>query len=204
MAKQTIRLSDTQRAILVKAAGREDGAASIPAGMNKATATKAGAGLVARKLARETRASADMPVWRKDAEGRALSLVITRAGRAAIGVAEEAGVEKRGPAATRRARASSKPARPAAGDSTSATTTRTVERAASRAGSKHARLVAMLAAADGATLDALASSLGWLPHTTRAAMSGLRKRGMAIERLRGADGRSLYRIARATNAAGAA
>ena len=34
------------------------------------------------------RAKAGTPVWRKDEEGRAVSLVITRAGRAAIGVEE--------------------------------------------------------------------------------------------------------------------
>ena len=46
----------------------------------------------------------------------------------------------------------------------------------------------------GATLDELVASTGWLPHTTRAAMTGLRKRGFAIERTRHEKLGSLYRI----------
>jgi hypothetical protein len=46
----------------------------------------------------------------------------------------------------------------------------------------------------GVTLDALIEATGWLPHTTRAAMTGLRKRGFAIERTRHETKGSLYRI----------
>ncbi len=39
-------------------------------------------------------------------------------------------------------------------------------------------------------------ALGWLPHTTRAAISGLRKAGHAIETIKGAKGvGTRYRIA---------
>ena len=34
----------------------------------------------------------------------------------------------------------------------------------------------------GATLDELTGATSWLPHTTRAALTGLRKRGYAIEK----------------------
>jgi hypothetical protein len=53
----------------------------------------------------------------------------------------------------------------------------------------------MLGANDGATLEALMKATGWLPHTTRAALTGLRKRGFSIERSREAGEASLYRIA---------
>lgn len=191
MTKRTIRLSDAQLVILARAAEREDGAASVPARMNRAAA-KAGAGLVARKLAREARAKADMPVWRKDAEGRALSLVITRAGREAIGVEEQAPAAATGSKVARGARASAKTAEREAATQGKSTPDRA---AAPREGSKQAQLIAMLGDAKGATLDALSTTLGWLPHTTRAAMTGLRKRGLAVERMRGVDGRSVYRIA---------
>jgi hypothetical protein len=36
---------------------------------------------------------------------------------------------------------------------------------------------------------------GWLPHTTRAALTGLRQRGYAIVRVRIDGGDSIYRIA---------
>ena len=38
---------------------------------------------------------------------------------------------------------------------------------------------------------------GWLPHTTRAALTGLRKKGHAIERFRG-DDETRYRIVTAS------
>ena len=40
----------------------------------------------------------------------------------------------------------------------------------------------MLSAEQGATIEALIAATGWLPHTTRAVLTGLRKRGYAIER----------------------
>ncbi len=52
----------------------------------------------------------------------------------------------------------------------------------------------MLTKDKGATLDALVEATGWLPHTTRAAITGLRKRGFAIERTRDEKLGSLYRI----------
>jgi hypothetical protein len=36
----------------------------------------------------------------------------------------------------------------------------------------------------GVTIDELAKATGWLPHTTRAALTGLRKRGVCIERIK--------------------
>ncbi len=56
------------------------------------------------------------------------------------------------------------------------------------------KLVAMLKRKQGATLDDLVEATGWLPHTTRAAMTGLRKKGHAIERV-SVDGVSRYAIA---------
>jgi len=65
---------------------------------------------------------------------------------------------------------------------------------AAPAGSKQALIIALLSRAEGATLDQLIAATGWLPHTTRAALTGLRKKGCAIERAKGEDGKSLYRI----------
>ncbi|WP_419683593.1 DUF3489 domain-containing protein [Sphingomonas sp. ID0503] len=38
----------------------------------------------------------------------------------------------------------------------------------------------LLGRGEGATLAELAGATGWLPHTTRAALTGLRKKGNAI------------------------
>lgn len=43
------------------------------------------------------------------------------------------------------------------------------------------RLVANLLLRDsGATLDEMIAATGWLPHTTRAALTGLKKKGYAL------------------------
>jgi DNA-binding IclR family transcriptional regulator len=64
-----------------------------------------------------------------------------------------------------------------------------------RGGTKIAEVIALLQRGDGATLAELVAVTGWLPHTTRAALTGLRKRGYAIaidrtDKTRG----SVYRI----------
>jgi hypothetical protein len=83
------KLTDTQLIVLSKAAARDGGLATVPNKMNKAAASKVGASLVARKLMREVRAKPGMPIWRENEDDRAISLVITRAGREAIGVDED-------------------------------------------------------------------------------------------------------------------
>jgi hypothetical protein len=63
-----------------------------------------------------------------------------------------------------------------------------------RVGSKQALLVDLLTKPEGATLAAMSDATGWLAHTTRAALTGLRKRGFAIAHEPADDGRAIYRI----------
>lgn len=61
-------------------------------------------------------------------------------------------------------------------------TEKTVEATPStKAPSKQKCLAALLVRDEGATLDQMIAATGWLPHTTRAAMTGLRKKGYAID-----------------------
>ena len=46
---------------------------------------------------------------------------------------------------------------------------------------KRDQLAALLVRDEGATLDQMITVTGWLPHTTRAALTGLKKRGYAID-----------------------
>ena len=46
--------------------------------------------------------------------------------------------------------------------------------------SKSTLVLMMLQRPDGATLDELVAATGWLPHTARAALTGLRKKGHAV------------------------
>ena len=54
----------------------------------------------------------------------------------------------------------------------------------------------MLRRAEGAKLNELVAATGWLPHTTRAALTGLRKKGHSIEKAT-RDGATAYMIAAA-------
>ena len=181
------KLTDAQLIVLSKAVSREDGIAVVPPKMNKAAASKVGSSLVARKLMREVRSKPGMPVWREDEDNRSISLMITRAGRDAIGVDDEA-VEKHSLARKKSAGSNMSSAKETAG---SAATT------APRKGTKQLLVIEMLSAKNGASLDALVEATGWLPHTMRAALTGLRKRGFSIERSRDGEAASTYRIAAA-------
>lgn len=57
---------------------------------------------------------------------------------------------------------------------------------------KQDQLAALLLRDEGATLDQMIAATGWLPHTTRAALTGLRKRGYAIDSEK-VDGVRTYR-----------
>ena len=52
----------------------------------------------------------------------------------------------------------------------------------------------LLQRTEGATIDQLSSATGWLPHTTRAALTGLKKKGhvVASDKVEG-QGR-IYRV----------
>ena len=66
---------------------------------------------------------------------------------------------------------------------------------APRGGSKLARVIGLLERDPGATIAELIAATGWLAHTTRAALTGLRKRGYAVAIDRSDDKRrSFYRI----------
>jgi hypothetical protein len=64
-----------------------------------------------------------------------------------------------------------------------------------KASSKLGIVLGLLEEPAGVSLDKLVEVTGWLPHTTRAALTGLRKRGFRIELQAGADGAgSVYRV----------
>jgi hypothetical protein len=68
-----------------------------------------------------------------------------------------------------------------------------VTRSMPRPGSKLMEVIELLRRDHGATIDELIGATNWLPHTTRAALTGLRKRGYAITRDR-SDGVTRYTI----------
>jgi hypothetical protein len=64
-----------------------------------------------------------------------------------------------------------------------------------RASTKRAVLIGMLEQPEGASVAEIGQRLGWLPHTVRAAITGLRHAGREVTRSKDAAGHSVYRLA---------
>ncbi|QYU70542.1 DUF3489 domain-containing protein [Leptolyngbya sp. 15MV] len=58
------------------------------------------------------------------------------------------------------------------------------------------KVIALLERTGGATLVEMVEATGWLPHTTRAALTGLKKKGYTITKDK-RDDVTCYRIAKA-------
>src|SRR5262249_1911300 len=56
-------------------------------------------------------------------------------------------------------------------------------------------LISLLERPEGASVAEIGQRLGWLPHTVRAAITGLRKAGGEVTRSKDADDPSVYRLA---------
>ena len=69
---------------------------------------------------------------------------------------------------------------------------------------KRARLIGLLKRANGSDIATLSRELNWQQHTTRAALTGLRKAGFSVERVQAEGGRAaIYRITAEPKAAAA-
>ena len=178
------KLTDTQFRLLSAASQREDRCLVAPKNLKGGAAQKVAAKLVAAGLVREVKARTEMAIWRRDEEtGQAYSLKLTATGLKAIAVDEEdlqsgasAGAS---PKAKKAATASAAPASRAP---------------APRQGTKIAGVIALLQRDQGAKLDELTAATSWLPHTARAALTGLRHRGYDVRLERGEKGKaSVYR-----------
>lgn len=66
-----------------------------------------------------------------------------------------------------------------------------------RAATKIASVIALLQSEQGATLAEMVKATGWLPHTTRAALTGLKKKGHTLSKNK-RDDMTCYRIAKAS------
>jgi len=169
----TIKLSDLHNVLLGIAAKRANGSilpSSTSVDVTRAGLTRAINTLIKRGLAQEADAANESSIWRTDGK-RKVAAVITNAGRAAVAEADGKKPEEAPPAA---------PQEDAAAVEVKPQT-------------KQALLLEMLKREEGATLAQLVEATAWLPHTTRAAFTGLRKKGHVITASK-VDGASLYRI----------
>jgi Protein of unknown function (DUF3489) len=180
----SVKLTDAQVVMMSVAAQRKDRCLSAPATIKGAALSKVGVKLAKLGLVREIGAKAEAPIWRRDGAGHGYALKLTAAGLTAIAI------DERSQDAIKPSEAPQPQVKEVAGPDEGGHPARV----APRDGSKLALVIEHLQRADGATLIDLALATGWLPHTTRAALTGLRKRGYAVIRERIGAGGSVYRI----------
>ncbi|MBC2664301.1 DUF3489 domain-containing protein [Novosphingobium flavum] len=164
---RTTPLSDLQLILLSHAAKTSGGSVfPLPDSVtDRPRAHKELAALLGHGLVAETETSNPAASWREDGDLH-FGLVITQQGNAAIGLgADDADAPDSPTGDTPPAEDTEKPA---------------AAPRAVRDGSKIANVLALLQRAGGATLADLTEATGWLPHTTRAALTGLKKKGHVI------------------------
>jgi len=183
------RLTDNQRALLQNASRREDRCFVLPPHLKGGAAQKVATKLIAEGLAKEIKAKVGAPIWRRDGEsGQVYSQKLSAAGAKAIASDEE---RKWKPEPE-------SPAQESLPDSMESSEithhAADADKPAPRQGSKLASVMALLRRPEGATISVLTKATGWLPHTTRAAITGVRKRGYSVVLDRSVGGASVYRL----------
>jgi len=173
--------------------GREEDGA--PKTLKAAAAQKVATKLLKAGLVREIKAKIGMEAWRRDEEtGQAYSLKLTDAGLKAIAGDERGSQSIPRTAVPQNTNEDSSKAKTAANMAAARSATAAPTATAPRQGTKIARVIELLQRDQGARLDELIAATGWLPHTARAALTGLRHRGYDVRLERGENGRtSVYR-----------
>jgi hypothetical protein len=189
------KLTDMQLVILSAASQRKDGCLIAPSTLKGGAAQKLAAKLLKSGLVREIKAKAGMEAWRRDEEtGEAYALKLTDAGLKAIAADERDTRSVPSTSASLDTSDDSSKAKTAANIAAARSETAAATATAPRPGTKIARVIALLERDQGAKLDELIAATGWLPHTARAALTGLRHRGYDVRLERGENGRSsVYR-----------
>jgi hypothetical protein len=170
-----ITLTDSQSLLLSLASQRDDGRLTLPDRLKGAAGPKVVAALQRRGLIALVLTPPEPPAFGRPQGPELLPYVITAAGLAAIGLDPDVTAAAEPPSPEPLARP-----RPI-------TLTPTV--------GKRGLLIALLQRPRGASIDDLTASTGWLPHTTRAALTRLRQQGFIITREKAADGPSRYCMA---------
>lgn len=184
-----VKLTDLQLVLLSATAGRADGMVLPSPDSVRArgeifdrTLTE----LLALELADERPTDDPAQAWRRD-EDIALGLAITAEGRAVLGLVEsgdeDAKLEDGGSSTA--APDSAEPNAKLPADALPLTPR-------VKPGTKQARLVDLLSGPSGATIGEISDALGWQRHTTRAALTGLRRKGYEVNLAKEGDGRNAY------------
>lgn len=181
----TVKLTDAQFVMMRAAAQRKDRCLSPLETIKGAALSKVGVKLTKLGLAREIESKSGAPIWRRNDAGQGYALRLTAAGLKALSA------DKKSQDTIEPSEALQPQPEEVASPDKGGHPARMV---APRDGSKLALVIEHLHRVDGATMADLTQATGWLPHTTRAALTGLRKRGYAVIRERIGDGDFVYRI----------
>jgi hypothetical protein len=151
-----IQLSDPQAIILSTACAREDGAVfPVTASLKGGAVGNVCKSLLKKGLIEEIGATDLNTVWRHNEERGPITLRATPMAYSALGITGE-------PDESARTDSASEP----------------VHR---RNGTKQAKLIEMLRAEDGATIEEIMVATGWQSNTIRGAMSGALKKKLGLE-----------------------
>ena len=129
--------------------------------------------LTAKGLVEEVAAKRGQPVWRETDDGHGMTLIVTDAAFAALGIEPEGNAPKgaKPTPATKKAKArgGGKTPKPAKAPRVPRTDT------------KQAQLIAMLERTKGASIEEIAEAFGWQHHTVRGAIAGALKKKLGLD-----------------------
>jgi hypothetical protein len=210
------KLTDTQLIVLTKAAQRATMLAlPLPPNLKGGAANKVVIPLIQKGLLEEVDANTRIgeTIWRETGAGRGVTLAITEAGLAAIGIEPESAILKskgapkaavsKTPAKAAQAAKGAKKAKTAKTAKTAAPAEKPAAKApagaterAPREGTKQATMIAMLQRKNGATIAEIVEATGWQQHTVRGAFAGALKKKLGLSIIsEKVDGRGrVYRV----------
>ena len=190
------QLSDTQLVILSKAAEHPERIAlPLPARLKGGAVKIVVGSLIKRGLLEEVDAKLRKgeAIWRETGSGHGVTLAITDAGLAAIGIQPDAANPTASPstAAAGKSRSTlpqaTKGAEKAKTPPPAAPAQKGVPKAPAgaterlpREGTKQATMIAMLRRKNGATIAEIVEATGWQPHTVRGAFAGALKKKLGL------------------------
>ncbi|WP_375459487.1 DUF3489 domain-containing protein [uncultured Enterovirga sp.] len=168
-----LTLSKTETKILTEAASREGGLLLLPDTMKEVSRQRLLGRLESTGLIAPAGQHGDDPA-------------LTTAGYRAVGLR---------PPRVRKAKAAEASTEAGSSPAEAAPAAEVIATDSTRPGTKQALIISLLGRPEGASQAEIIAATGWLPHTTRAALSRLRSAGHALTKSAREDGVTAYRIA---------